>query len=96
MASKQPSKLSGFVYNSNGWKYSAVTRYALFLLLGLVFYFSLSSDLVPKKYDIKAGTHSSKEITSPKQILDTKAKTNTNEEQATNGTKRPESLPRRA
>ncbi|WP_379143430.1 HD family phosphohydrolase [Paenibacillus sp. sgz500992] len=73
MASKQPSKLSGFVYSNNGWKYSAATRYALFLLLGIVFYFSLSSDLLPKRYDIKENTKSAKEITAPKQILDSKA-----------------------
>ncbi|MDF9843268.1 MULTISPECIES: HDIG domain-containing metalloprotein [unclassified Paenibacillus] len=74
MASKQPSKLSGFVYSNTGWKYSAATRYALFLFLGLVFYFSLSSDLLPKRYDIKVNTTSAKEITAPKQILDNKAK----------------------
>ncbi|WP_054941792.1 HD family phosphohydrolase [Paenibacillus ihuae] len=74
MASKQPSKLSGFVYSNNGWKYSAATRYALFLLLGIVFYFSLSSDLLPKRYDIKVNTTSAKEITAPKQIPDDKAK----------------------
>lgn len=74
MASKQPSKLSGFVYSNTGWKYSALTRYALFLFLGLVFYFSLSSDLLPKRYDIKVNTTSAKEITAPKQILDNKAK----------------------
>ncbi|AIQ48775.1 7TM receptor with intracellular metal dependent phosphohydrolase [Paenibacillus sp. FSL R7-0273] len=74
MASKQPSKLSGFVYSNTGWKYSAATRYALFLFLGLVFYFSLSSDLLPKRYDIKVNTTSAKEISAPKQILDNKAK----------------------
>lgn len=74
MASKQPSKLSGFVYSNTGWKYSAATRYALFLFLGLAFYFSLSSDLLPKRYDIKVNTTSAKEITAPKQILDNKAK----------------------
>jgi putative nucleotidyltransferase with HDIG domain len=82
MASKQPSKLSGFVYTNNGWKYSAVTRYALFLLLGLVFYFSLSPELLPKKYDIKENTHSAKEITAPKQIKDTKATLKAAEEAA--------------
>lgn len=82
MASKQPSKLSGFVYTNNGWKYSAATRYALFLLLGLVFYFSLSPDLLPKKYDIKENTLSAKEITAPKQILDKKATLKAAEEAA--------------
>ncbi|ASA23603.1 HD family phosphohydrolase [Paenibacillus donghaensis] len=82
MASKQPTKLNGFVYSSSGWKYSVATRYALFLLLGIVFYFSLSSDLLPKRYDIKEGTQSAKEITAPKQILDTKAKLKAQEEAA--------------
>lgn len=82
MASKQPSKLSGFVYTNNGWKYSTATRYALFLLLGLVFYFSLSSDLLPKRYDIKENTLSEKEITAPKQILDKKATLKAAEEAA--------------
>ena len=82
MASKQPSKLSGFVYTNNGWKYSAATRYALFLLLGLVFYFSLSPELLPKRYDIKENTLSAKEITAPKQILDKKATLKAAEEAA--------------
>ncbi|WP_150266370.1 HD family phosphohydrolase [Paenibacillus tepidiphilus] len=73
MASKQPSKLSGFVYSNNGWKYSAATRYALFLLLGVFLYVSLAPDLLPKRYDIKENTYSAKEIPAPKQILDTKA-----------------------
>lgn len=96
MASKQPSKLSGFVYSTNGWKYSAVSRYALFLLLGLVFYFSLSSDLLPKKYDIKEGTRSAKEITAPKQIPDTNAKLKAQEEAAENVTNRYAIIPMRA
>ncbi|WP_019909249.1 HD family phosphohydrolase [Paenibacillus sp. HW567] len=96
MASKQPTKLSGFVYSNNGWKYSAATRYALFLLLALVFYFSLSSDLVPKKYDIKEGTHSAKEITAPKKILDTKATLKAQEAAAENVTNRYTIIPLRA
>lgn len=84
MASKQPSKLSGFVYSNTGWKYSTATRYALFLLLGIVFYTSLSSDLLPKRYDIKVGTTNVKEITAPKQILDNKATLKAQEEAAEN------------
>lgn len=84
MASKQPSKLSGFVYSNSGWKYSAATRYALFLLLGIIFYFSLASDLLPKRYDIKVGTTNAKEITAPKQILDNKATLKAQEEAAEN------------
>ncbi|MDT3426557.1 putative nucleotidyltransferase with HDIG domain [Paenibacillus forsythiae] len=73
MASKQPSKFSGFTYNVSGWKYSAATRYALFLLLGILVYFSLAPDLLPKRYDIRANTLSAKEITAPHQIKDNKA-----------------------
>ncbi|MEK4850562.1 HDIG domain-containing metalloprotein [Paenibacillus sp. FSL H7-0756] len=96
MASKQPSKLSGFVYSSSGWKYSAVTRYTLFLLLAVVFYLSLSSDLLPKRYDIKEGTRSAKEITAPKQILDTNAKLKAQETAAENVTNRYAIIPIRA
>lgn len=96
MASKQPSKLSGFVYSSSGWKYSAVSRYALFLLLAVVFYLSLSSDLLPKRYDIKEGTRSAKEITAPKQILDTNAKLKAQETAAENVTNRYAIIPIRA
>lgn len=84
MASKQPSKLSAFVYSNNGWKYSAATRYALFLLLGLVFYFSLAPDLVPKKYDIKVNTVSATEITAPMKIQDKKATLKAQEQAAEN------------
>ncbi|WP_379138176.1 HD family phosphohydrolase [Paenibacillus sp. sgz500958] len=80
MASKQPSKLSGFVYSNSGWKYSAVTRYALFVLLGVLFYFTLAPDLLPKKYDIKEGTKSAKEIIAPMQIPDKKATLQAQEE----------------
>ncbi|CAH1196373.1 Cyclic-di-AMP phosphodiesterase PgpH [Paenibacillus auburnensis] len=96
MASKQPSKLSGFVYSNTGWKYSAATRYALFLLLGIVFYFSLSSDLLPKRYDIKVNTTSAKEITAPKQILDNKAKLKAQEAAAENVPNKYEIIPIRA
>lgn len=84
MTSKQPSKFSGFTYNNSGWKYSAGARYALFLLLGILFYFSLSPDLLPKRYDIKEGTHSAKEITSPSRIPDKKATLKAQEEAAQN------------
>ncbi|MFD2412194.1 HDIG domain-containing metalloprotein [Paenibacillus rhizoplanae] len=95
MASKQPSKLSGFVYSTSGWKYSAVSRYALFLLLAVVFYLSLSSDLLPKRYDIKEGTRSAKEITAPKQIPDTNAKLKAQETAAENVTNRYAIIPMR-
>lgn len=81
-SSKQPSKFSGFVNSNGGWKYSAATRYTLFVLLGILFYVSLSPDLLPKKYDIKEGTRSAKEITSPMQIPDNKARLLAQEEAA--------------
>ncbi|KAA9007648.1 HDIG domain-containing protein [Paenibacillus spiritus] len=82
MPSPQPGKFSGFKYNNNGWKYSAATRYALFFLLGLMFYFSMSPDLLPKRYDIKEGALSAKEITAPVQIQDKKATLKAQEEAA--------------
>ncbi|MBT2288116.1 HDIG domain-containing protein [Paenibacillus albidus] len=96
MASKQPSKLSGFVYSNHGWKYSVATRYALFLLLGLVFYFMLAPDLLPKRYDIKEGSYSAKEITSPKQIQDNKATLKAQEEAAEDVQKIYKIIPMRA
>ncbi|QWU14987.1 hypothetical protein SAMN04487895_109187 [Paenibacillus sophorae] len=84
MASKQPSKFSGFTYNVSGWKYSAATRYALFLLLGILVYFSLAPDLLPKRYDIRENTHSAKEITAPRQIPDKKATLKAEEQAAEN------------
>ncbi|MCL6605733.1 MAG: HDIG domain-containing protein [Paenibacillus sp.] len=82
MASKQPSKLSGFVYSNNGWKYSAATRYTLFALLGILFYISLSPDLLPKRYDIKENTYSAKEVTAPMRLPDNKATLKAQEEAA--------------
>ncbi|MFF2909652.1 HD family phosphohydrolase [Paenibacillus sp. NPDC057934] len=96
MDSKQPTKLSGFVYSNNGWKYSAATRYALFLLLGIVFYFSLAPDLLPKRYDIKEGTQSAKEITAPKRIQDNKATLKAQEQAAENVEPRYKIIPMRA
>lgn len=84
MASKQPLGFSGFTYNNSGWKYSKVTRYTLFLLIGILLYFSLSPDLLPKRYDIREGSHSAKEITAPKQIPDNKATLKAQEEAAQN------------
>lgn len=95
MGSKQPSKLSGFVYNNSGWKYGAAARYGLFLLLGLLFYFSLSSDLLPKRYNITEGALSATEIIAPNQILDSKATLQAQEAAAENVQPRYQIIPMR-
>lgn len=56
-----------------GWKHSVGVRYALFLLLIIVFYLSLSPKLLPEKYNIAVGLPSDKEILAPTQIPNTKA-----------------------
>jgi putative nucleotidyltransferase with HDIG domain len=50
-----------------GWKYSGWTRVLLFLLLMLLFYFSLSPKLIPQVYDIQLGAASAKTIYAPSQ-----------------------------
>ncbi|SEB41108.1 HDIG domain-containing metalloprotein [Paenibacillus sp. GP183] len=50
-----------------GWKYSGWTRILLFLMLMLLFYFSLSPKLIPQVYDIKLGAASAKTIYAPSQ-----------------------------
>jgi membrane-associated HD superfamily phosphohydrolase len=50
-----------------GWKYSGWTRILLFLLLMLLFYFSLSPKLIPQVYDIQLGAASAKTIYAPSQ-----------------------------
>lgn len=95
MASKEPSKFSGFVQNGGGWKYSPAVRYTLFVLLGVILYFGLAPDLLPKRYDIREGTHSAKEITAPMQIPDTKATLQAQEKAAENVQPRYEIIPLR-
>ncbi|QGQ95726.1 HDIG domain-containing protein [Paenibacillus psychroresistens] len=51
-----------------GWKSNLFVRLFLFFLLILLFYFSLSTKLVPKTYDIEPNTYSEKTILATKQI----------------------------
>lgn len=82
MASKEPSTDKSIRAKNNGWKYSVATRYILFLMLALIFYISLSSKLLPERYDIQVGTRSEKSITAPIQIEDSKATLKAQEEAA--------------
>jgi putative nucleotidyltransferase with HDIG domain len=51
-----------------GWRSNHFIRLFLFFLLILLFYFSLSTKLVPKTYDIEPDTYSEKTILATKQI----------------------------
>jgi putative nucleotidyltransferase with HDIG domain len=51
-----------------GWRNNPFIRVILFFLLILLFYFTLSSKLVPKTYDIEPDTYSEKTILATKQI----------------------------
>jgi putative nucleotidyltransferase with HDIG domain len=53
---------------ATGWKSSRFIRFFLFFLLVLLFFFSLSSKLVPKTYDLKPDTYSVKTILASKQL----------------------------
>ncbi|WP_081756621.1 HD family phosphohydrolase [Gorillibacterium massiliense] len=54
----------------NGWKYSAFIRFFLFLLIGVILYFSLADRLIPKTYDIQPNTESETTVLAPRQIKD--------------------------
>lgn len=55
------------------WKKSATVRVLLYLVLGLVFYFSLSGHLFSKTYDFEVGDRAGRDILAPRQIYDEKA-----------------------
>jgi putative nucleotidyltransferase with HDIG domain len=66
--SKTEMQSRGITYDQLiGWKYSGWTRLLLFLLLMLLFYFSLSPKLIPQVYDIQLGAASAKTIYAPSQ-----------------------------
>jgi cyclic-di-AMP phosphodiesterase PgpH len=71
MAQKQASTKGKFSYPLSGWKYSSIVRWLLFLLMALLFYFSLYGELVPKTFDIKEGMVLDRPILAPKQIENT-------------------------
>lgn len=82
MTSNDRNNRSKLHTKTAGWKHSVGVRYALFLLLIIVFYFSLSPNLLPDKYNIAVGLPSDKEILSPTQIPNTKATLQAQEEAA--------------
>lgn len=55
-------------YWQGGWKYSGTVRLMLFVLLGVLFYVSLSGKLVPQTYDIVPNTTAESTIRSPVQL----------------------------
>lgn len=71
-----------FQYRLGGWKYSAVVRFLLFLLLWLLFYFSFSGKIIPQTYDIQLNGVSEKSILAPNQREDKKATLKAEEDSA--------------
>ncbi|MEX2462407.1 MAG: HDIG domain-containing metalloprotein [Paenibacillaceae bacterium] len=53
---------------ASSWRNNPFVRVVLFVLLIVLFYFSLSNKLVPKTYDIQPDTYSGKTILATKQI----------------------------
>ncbi|MCR8641975.1 HDIG domain-containing protein [Paenibacillus sp. N1-5-1-14] len=51
-----------------GWRYSKWVRFTMFVVLGIMFYFSLINPLVPQTYNIVKGQRSDKTIYAPKQL----------------------------
>ncbi|MEK3917467.1 HD family phosphohydrolase [Paenibacillus sp. FSL H7-0331] len=51
-----------------GWKYSALVRFLLFILLTAVLYASLTNRMIPQTYDIQVGTTAEKDILAPRAI----------------------------
>ncbi|CAM2830998.1 HDIG domain-containing metalloprotein [Paenibacillus sediminis] len=82
MTSKDVSQHKLKHKKASGWKHSVQTRYALFFILILLFYLFLAPKLLPERYDIKVGIPSDKEIVAPKQIPNTKATLQAQEEAA--------------
>lgn len=65
-----------------GWKQSAAVKGLLLLAFVLLFYFSLSTRLVPETYDITLGVRSEHDIKAPHQATDEKATLKAQEEAA--------------
>ncbi len=65
-----------------GWKHSAGVRWLLLFLFLLLFYFSLSSHLVPKTYNIQLNEVSNRDIRAPRQWEDEKARLQAQQEAA--------------
>ncbi|MFC5467108.1 HD family phosphohydrolase [Cohnella suwonensis] len=78
----QASHPSTLTRAAAGWKHSAAMRWLLLLLFVFLFYFSLSSRLVPETYDITLNGKSEKDIRAPRQAVDDKATLQAQEEAA--------------
>ncbi|NHN30932.1 HD family phosphohydrolase [Paenibacillus agricola] len=52
----------------SGWKYSALVRFLLFVILTAVFYLALTNRMIPQTYDIQVGTTAEKNILAPRAI----------------------------
>ncbi|MCS7463464.1 HDIG domain-containing protein [Paenibacillus doosanensis] len=55
-------------YRLAGWKYSALVRFLLFLVLTVLFYTALMGRLIPQTYDITLGSVAEKDILAPRAI----------------------------
>ncbi|WP_223067140.1 HD family phosphohydrolase [Paenibacillus caui] len=82
MTSKDHNNRKNIQSKMVGWRHSVGMRYALFLLLIILFYVSLAPKLLPERYNIAVGTPSEKEILAPMQIPNTKATLKAQEEAA--------------
>ncbi|MDQ1912936.1 HDIG domain-containing protein [Paenibacillus sp. GD4] len=51
-----------------GWRYSAIVRFLLFLMLGIVIYMTLLPRMVPQTYDIQLGSIAEKDIIAPRPV----------------------------
>lgn len=69
-------------FYTSGWKHSGAVRAILLLAFVLLFYFSLSSRLVPETYDITLGARSEHDIKAPYQEVDQNATLRAQEEAA--------------
>jgi putative nucleotidyltransferase with HDIG domain len=71
-----------FQYRLAGWKYSAMVRFLLFLVLTLIFYIALMSKIIPPTYDIQLGSVAEKDILAPRAIENAVATEQAKEEAA--------------
>lgn len=71
-----------FHYRLTGWKYSAVVRFLLFLMLTVLFYVSLMNKVIPPTYDIQLGSIAEKDILAPRAIENAVATEQAKEEAA--------------
>lgn len=82
MTTNEQQKKDTLHSKTAGWKYSKMVRYALFVLLIAMLYFSMASKLLPETYDIAVGLPSDKEILAPMEIPNTKETLKAQEEAA--------------